>query len=50
MASPKLVKLLLAKGSDINATNKYGEPQLSVSTKNVYYNSVEILQARGAKK
>lgn len=49
MASPKFVKSLLAKGSDINATNKYGETALSVATKNGYHNVVEVLKARGAK-
>ncbi len=49
MASPELIKLLLAKGADINATNKYGETALSVATKNGYHNVVEVLKARGAK-
>ena len=47
--NPELVKLLIARGADVNAKNKEGETALSLAIRNNMPEIAEILRQAGAK-
>ena len=48
--NPEIVQLLLARGADVNATDKDGQTALSLATRNNLPEIIELLRKAGAKK